>query len=255
MPTRAWSLALDAAMLAAVVLLNSWRLTGVPLHERIGVALGAVLVVHVLHHFPWIASGAARLRTKGARRNRVNVALNGALFVAMAAALASGLFMSKSLFPGFQAVAEYLKWHEIHETSSNAVLILVGLHLALNWERVTSGVRRALGRGSAPSAAAPAAPAAAGLSFRRGALVAGAAAAVALGVFALQHALPAEANVLVVERDGRRHLEPPPQAIAALRKDQLDPDPARGGGRAVLRFGIVCAVAVAGRTLLKLRLE
>src|SRR5512135_3555194 len=206
MPKRTLSLTLDAAMLLAVVALNSWTLTGVPLHERIGVALGGAILAHVLIHFAWIESKAKRLAAPGARRNRVNVALNGSLFVGMAAALASGLFMSKSLFPGFQPVTEYLKWHEIHETSSNLVLVLLGLHVALNWELIATGVKRVLGARTVLPPAADGGPARAAapafvLGLKRAGLVAATAAVVGGGAWAVQHALPAEASVTIVTRD------------------------------------------------------
>jgi hypothetical protein len=257
MTRRTLSLALDAGMLLAVVALHSWQLTGVPLHEWIGAALGGAVLGHVLVHFAWIESRTKRLREPGARRTRVNVLLNGSLFTAMAAALASGLFMSKSIFPAFRPVTEYLKWHAIHETSSNLVLVLLGLHVALNWELIVSGVRRALGTSKVPAPAgragpAPAAPVFA-LGLKRAALVATTAGVVGGGVWAVQHALPAEASVTVVHRDGRREEVPPPQEIANLRPDQIRPNPRRGGGRAVLRFVLLAGVAVAGRKILKLR--
>jgi hypothetical protein len=257
MTTRTLSLTLDAGMLLAVVALHSWALTGVPLHEWMGVALGGAILVHVLIHFPWIESRTKRLKERGARRTRVNVALNASLFAAMAAALASGLFMSKSIFPGFQPVAEYLKWHAIHETSSNVVLVLLGLHVALNWDLIVSGVRRALGARDlpAPASAAPAPAAGFARRLKRAALVCATAAVVGGGAWAVQHALPAEASVTVVHRDGRQERIAPPQEIASLRPEQVRPNPARGGGRAALRFALLAGVAVAGRTLLKLRLE
>jgi hypothetical protein len=260
MTKRTLSLTLDAGMLLAVVALHSWRLTGVPLHEWIGVALGAAILGHVLIHFAWIESRTKRLREPGARRNRVNVALNGSLFAAMAAALASGLFMSKSLFPGFQPVAEYLKWHAIHETSSNVVLVLVGLHLALNWELIVSGVTCAFDVRAVP-APAPERPGgraftpAFAVGLKRAALVAATAGVVGGAAWAVQHALPAEASVTLIHRDGRREQVPPPQEIANLRPEQLRPDPGRGAGRAALRFALLAGVVAAGRRVLRLRLE
>jgi hypothetical protein len=260
MSQRRLSLALDGLLLLAVGTLHSWRLTGVPLHEWLGVALAGALVVHLLLHFSWIESRTRRLAEPGAWRNRANVALNGTLFAAMAGAVASGLFMAKSLFPGFQPVGEYLRWHGIHETCSNLALVLVGLHLGLNGDRVSAGLRRRAARGAVElraggSRAALAARRPFASTLRRAALVAGASAMVAVTAWALERSLPPTSSVMLVDRSGQVHVVPPPQEIASLRPDQLAPDPAAGAGRAALRLAIVGVTAFAGRRIFGLRLE
>src|SRR5579859_5726182 len=88
-PSRLW-IALDCSMLVAVVALQAWRLTGVPLHEWLAVALIAGIVAHLLQHWNWIESRGRRLRRPGSARTRVNYALNASLFTAMAIAMISG---------------------------------------------------------------------------------------------------------------------------------------------------------------------
>src|SRR6478672_2479039 len=158
MTRRSLSLALDTFMLVVFVSLMSWRFTGVPIHEWAATALLAVLVVHLVIHWHWVETRITRLRS-GPRRTRVNVLLNLSLFATMGAALVSGFIISKVMFPNALTPADYLRWHGVHDTSSNLTMVLLGLHVALNWDLVWRGARRAFGRVTGGGARAVATPA------------------------------------------------------------------------------------------------
>jgi hypothetical protein len=258
MTRRSVSLALDAGMLIVFVSLMSWRLTGVPIHEWAATALLAVLVVHLVIHWHWVETRVARLRS-GPRRTRVNVLLNLSLFAAMGAALVSGFIISKVMFPNALTPADYLRWHGVHDTSSNLTLALLGLHVALNWDLVTSGVGRAWRR--AVRSGSPAAPAPDrhrrvdwSRLARTMAFIVVAGIVVTLGTRSLGAALPAQETVLMIFPDGHREVTGPPNDIAKLHPGTDVPDPARGGPRALLRIVMLGVVAVVGRKVLKLRL-
>ena len=257
MTRRSVSLALDAGMLVVFVSLMSWRLTGVPIHEWAATALLAVLVVHLVIHWHWVETRVARLRN-GPRRTRVNVLLNLSLFAAMGAALVSGFIISKVIVPNALTPADYLRWHGVHDTSSNLTLVLLGLHVALNRELVTSGVGRAWRRVSSGSAAVPAPNRRRRVDWprlaRTMAFIVVAGIAVTLGTRTLGAALPAQETVLMIFPDGHREVTGPPSDIARLHPGTDVPDPARGGARALLRIVMLGVVTVVGRKVLKLRL-
>src|ERR1700686_2389924 len=125
---RAW-VVLDCSMLIAVIVLQAWRLTGVPMHEWLAVALIGGIVAHLLLHWPWVESRSRRILAPHGGRARISYALNLGLFVSMTSAMISGFMISKVVLPLHPTVDEYLKWHSIHKTSSRIALGAVGLHL------------------------------------------------------------------------------------------------------------------------------
>src|SRR5215831_18404773 len=136
------SLAIDAVMLVAFGALQSWRLTGVPAHEWLGVTFLLLAVSHLVIHGRWVESRAPKLLRVGSLRGRASVLLNLLLGIAMTTAITSGFFMSKVLLPNQLTPAAYGSWHRLHEQSSNLSLLLIGLHVALNWDLIAGGIRR-----------------------------------------------------------------------------------------------------------------
>jgi hypothetical protein len=124
------SLLLDATMLLSFTVLMSWRLAGVPAHEWLAAGLLGLIVVHLVIHWGWVETRARKAVGTRSPRTRMNLLLNGHLFLAMGTA--------NTLTPG-----AYLSWHQVHDTSSSLAQIILGLHVALNWDLIVAGIRRA----------------------------------------------------------------------------------------------------------------
>lgn len=248
------SLAIDGVMLVAFGALQSWRLTGVPAHEWLGVAFLLLAVVHLVIHGRWVESRAPKLIRAGSLRGRASVLLNLLLGVAMTTAIASGLFMSKVLLPNHLAPGAYGSWHRLHEQSSNLSLLLIGLHVALNWDLILGGIRRAVRWPAIGSA--PAVPRGAmGLAIRRLAWIGASAALLTLAIWRLQPLMPGPGQVTFVYADGHREVGPLPADLPKLHRGTTQPDFTNGAPKfavALLALGIV---ALAGRKVLRLRLE
>ncbi len=130
---------LDAGLLLAVCLLEAKRLTGIPLHEWIGVCTTGTIFVHLLLQWPWIETKARQLLVRGATRTRMNYALNVLLFTTMIVAIVSGIMISQFVVPvARDDMRTYLAWQEVHGTSGHFLMFLVGLHLALNWDWIVA---------------------------------------------------------------------------------------------------------------------
>lgn len=263
------SLLLDALMLGSFAALMSWRLTGIAIHEWLGAGLFGAVLVHLLLHGRWVETRAPRLLRTGTLRGRLNVLLNFSLFVAMGTALASGLFISKVVFPDKLPVPDYLAWHGLHDTASTLAMIIVGLHVALNWDLIAGGVRRAL-RGSAEApprtgtvpGTAPAARAAAIARGRLAWTFIRRVAWIAVAFFALMtvlwfggQQLPRPDMSRMQPRGDRPGARGLPGDPTKVRDGTRRPSLPGGAPRFVINAAMLAAVALAGRKILKLRLE
>ena len=254
MTRRGLSLLLDAAMLLIFAALMSWRLTGVPIHEWGAIGLAVILALHLVIHWHWVETRVARAVRGATRRGRFNVILNASLFVAMIVAITSGFVISKVIVPNALAPGRYLTWHGVHDTASTATLVILGLHVALNWDLIVGGVRGVL-----RPVARPVAPArrtgVVSATLRRLVWIAAAAILVTAGTRAAGALLPTETRIMFVRADG--HLEPgtPPPEITRLLPGTTRPSPSRNAAMGFLvRIGMLAVVAVVGRTVLKVRL-
>lgn len=231
MRSRFW-VALDCAMLLAVLILQPWRLTGVVLHEWLAAALLAGILTHLVLHWPWIESRSRRLRIP---RTRVNYVLNVLVFVAMAAALISGFAISKVVLPLHHDPAAYMRWRSIHGFTSRTALIGIGLHLAMNWDRMFAA-RRAM------------------QAIRVRVLwVLPAVALVGAMLWIIAARMPAP-QLTLIRPDGKRQIvTTPPPDIVALRPAEAAPS-ARGVPALLAHTILLTVSCVVGRKVLRLRL-
>lgn len=256
MTRRTKSLLLDGLAFVSFASLTSWRLTGIVLHEWLALLLFAVLILHLLIHADWIEARFRALRQDGWRRISKAAWLNAALFLAMGTTLISGFVISKVAFPNSLAAGAYLKWHSLHESATLATLVILGLHLALNWDLVVSGLRR---RVPAPVVASPAAePQRArliALHPRRLGWLIGGAVLLSGVVFGVEALVPPATSVMIYTPDGKVETREPPPELTAIQPGSRTPSPARGAPKLLIQMVVFGLVAVGGRRILKLRLS
>lgn len=234
-------------MLSVFAVLMSWRLTGLYLHEWIGIALIAMIVLHLLVHWGWFESRVASLSRSGARRYGA-LLLNTGVFAAMGSTIISGLVVSKVVVPNQLTPASYLHWHGLHESAATFTVLLLGLHLAFNWERVRGAMRRlSAGRASAARSSLGLSPR---VVLRRFASILLASLGLTGIVWSAVRLTPHDDKVMFIYADGRRELAAPPPEITKLRQDAIRPAPAQGVPRFLVSVTLLVAVALVGRRLL-----
>jgi len=139
------SLWLDSSLFIAVCVLMVTDFTGIPIHEWLGIALIPALLLHLLLQWPWIATRTRRLPAPRTGRTRVNYGINLVLFLSMVATIQSGLAISRvamrSVFSGWLGDR---RWGQVHGWASSVLLLMVGLHVALNWDWILAVVRKRL---------------------------------------------------------------------------------------------------------------
>ena len=137
---------LDVTMLMSICALQTVPFTGLVLHEWLGLAMVAMVLAHLLFAWSWIASQSRRFFTLPSIRARVNYLLNLSLFAAVTAVIFSGLLISQKAIPTLthtKAAPDMdWRWDTLHNQFSALVLLLVGFHLAINWEWMLAAGQR-----------------------------------------------------------------------------------------------------------------
>jgi cytochrome b561 len=140
-------LILDTGMLIATIALIDPRASGLSVHEWVGIVLGAVLFVHITLNWQWVVAVTKKMFASLPRETRINQILNGLLFIFMAVAVGSGIAISEEALPSLGILTSGSRvWMNVHGLSANASLILVGAHVAMNWQWVMRTVRRIAGK-------------------------------------------------------------------------------------------------------------
>jgi hypothetical protein len=128
----------DAVLFTAFLLCFWMDLSGLALHQWLGIAAGVLAGYHLIAHWSWVTSITGRLkRTPG--RTRTYYLLDIGLAAGFAVILISGLGMSTWLA---LPLPNYLAWKNWHVISSVATLALAALKIALHWRWVVTVAKR-----------------------------------------------------------------------------------------------------------------
>jgi len=135
---------LDSTLLLGMCALESVSFTGLRLHEWLAITMVALILVHLLLAWTWIAASSRKLTAPKYGRTRVNYFLNACLFASAVTVMFSGLMISDVVLPrlGVASLAGNTRWLGLHNTASTIVLIFAGLHLAINWEWSVAAARK-----------------------------------------------------------------------------------------------------------------
>jgi hypothetical protein len=161
----AFLLCIDISLLLLVLVLECLSFTCLTLHEWIGFASCPVVLLHVVLQWQWFVTQFRRIRRGGPIRTWINALLNVLLLAMVAATLISGVLVAHQVVPFVgERLARIYVWLWVHDSLNKPMLVLVGFHLALNWNWVAA-LRRS--RPIRPAEARPALPADGGPLFDR----------------------------------------------------------------------------------------
>ena len=139
---------LDVTLLVSVCALQTVSLTGLVLHEWLGLAMVGMVLVHLLFAWGWIATQSRRLFAKQSVRARINYVLNLTLFAGVIAVIFSGTLISQKAIPtltGMNAAPDMdWRWDTLHNRFSQDVVLLSGFHLAINLDWALAAVQKVL---------------------------------------------------------------------------------------------------------------
>jgi len=134
----------DAILLLGFTLAYSYGFTGIGIHEWLGIALGAALLLHLTLHWDWVIRTTRKLVSPHGPDKLIYL-VNLALLVAMTFCVASGILISRVALPSlgiYPLTGPF--WTEFHFKTADVTLFLVPVHVALRWRWIVRVGRRLL---------------------------------------------------------------------------------------------------------------
>ncbi|HSN76762.1 MAG TPA: hypothetical protein VL334_16945 [Anaerolineae bacterium] len=128
------------AVLFGGFLLSLWLdLTGLALHQWLGVAVGMLAIYHLAAHWRWVVAVSQRFFGRTSRQARTFYVVDAGLAAGFAAIVVTGLVISTWLD---LALASYTTWLTIHIVASLATLALVVVKIGLHWRWIVTTARK-----------------------------------------------------------------------------------------------------------------
>lgn len=125
----------DFLILAGFLLSFFIDVTGLPLHQWLGVAVFLLIVVHLLNHWGWVDAVISRFFGKASPRARLYAAIDLLLLFGFAMIIETGLVMSTWFN---LTLTDYDTWSVLHTYVSIGTLILAVIKIGLHWRWIVT---------------------------------------------------------------------------------------------------------------------
>lgn len=136
---------LDLALFGVLMLSLSPTLTGLVIHEWLGLSLAGGALIHLLLHWNWVVATLRRLLQKLPGLTRFSLVLNLLLFITFTVVAFTGLLISREALPFFGLTLPGGRvWEGLHRQAADLLLCLAGLHVAVHWQWILNALKRYL---------------------------------------------------------------------------------------------------------------
>lgn len=140
---NAVNLVVDSSIFLIFLVVEAPKFSGLPVHEWLGIAIGAGVLTHVLLHWSWITEISKRFFGAAQTIARINYVLNLLLFFAITTIIFTGLMISRTVMPLLGiTVSQNGLWRGVHTSAADLFILLVALHVALHWQWFVNLLRR-----------------------------------------------------------------------------------------------------------------
>ncbi len=130
---------IDAALFGGLLLAFWLELTGVEVHQWLGVALAAGAGYHLFTHWAWVKSVTARFFSQTSEQAQQYYLVDAAVLIGLAAITVTGLVIS-TWFD--LALSNFAAWKSLHVIASISTLAAVVVKIGLHWRWIVSTARR-----------------------------------------------------------------------------------------------------------------
>lgn len=138
MKSKAVRISVDVAMTALFVALMGYSVTGNRLHERLGVILFGLFILHHALNKSWYKTV---FRGKYTPCRVFMTMLNTMLFAAMLGMMVSGIMLSRDVF-GFLHLRGGIAGMRLHMLSTSWGYLLMSMHIGLHWGAMVGILQR-----------------------------------------------------------------------------------------------------------------
>lgn len=143
----------DLILLVFFVLASAPMATGVAVHEWVSFIYLVPFMIHLLLHWDWITSVPKRFFKALTLEHRFNVVWDMLLYAMMIVVTLSGVLISEVALPLFGLhMAEDPFWATLRHDTSNLLLPMLGIHLAMHWGWIVRMSKKVLGRNTSEAA-------------------------------------------------------------------------------------------------------
>lgn len=147
---------IDAALFGGLLLAFWLELTGVEVHQWLGVAIAAGAGYHLLTHWAWVKSVTARFFAQTSEQARQYYLVDAAVLIGLATITVTGLVIS-TWFD--LALSNFAAWKSLHVIASISTLAAIVVKIGLHWRWIVSTARRYILPKAAPAPQVKPAPA------------------------------------------------------------------------------------------------
>ncbi|MBI5567252.1 MAG: hypothetical protein HY870_20300 [Chloroflexi bacterium] len=141
---------IDAALFGGLLLAFWLELTGVEVHQWLGITIAASAGYHLLTHWSWVKSVTARFFAQTSGQARQYYLVDGAVLIGLATITVTGLVISTWLN---LTLSNFAAWKSLHVIASISTLLAVVAKIALHWRWIVSTARRYILPKPAPAVA------------------------------------------------------------------------------------------------------
>ncbi|QOS69031.1 DUF4405 domain-containing protein [Eggerthella guodeyinii] len=124
------SLAVDAACLLVYLVAANPAVTGIGVHEWVGIGVLLAFLVHVAMHVDWVVEAVKSAAARPSWVRTGNLVLDALIVVAFMTVTVSGLMVSGAVLAAFGLYADgYYFWDPLHATAAKVLLALLLVHV------------------------------------------------------------------------------------------------------------------------------
>lgn len=137
------NLALDVAALAVFLVVANPALTGIGIHEWLGLGVLLMFFVHALLHADWAVEALRGSIARLSWGRTGNFALDLLIVVVLMAVTVSGVMVSGAVLPTFGWYAQgYYFWDPLHAVSAKALLALLLVHVVVHGKWIAAWFKK-----------------------------------------------------------------------------------------------------------------
>lgn len=133
---------IDAVLLTAFLFAFFMNLTGVLLHQWLGVLIVVLIILHFVNHREWVNCMIERFFKKTSGRARLYAVIDLALLFGLILITETGLVIS-SWFN--LELTNFAVWRDVHVVSSIVTLLLAVVKIGLHWRWIVSTAKKIFG--------------------------------------------------------------------------------------------------------------